>query len=597
MFHRATERRASVSGSDTFEAPTAGWVQSGNIVKAKSNQAEVLDNFIPTAQGARLRGGSIEFADLGDSVRRLVTYTSSTETFFGSTDNAIFNLERLSGGSNDFAEVEGLSSGDWSATQMSTAGGQFLVAVNGTDIGMYFDGSNWEPINGAAINDLSFDAETSAFTVGQTVTGGTSGASATILAITKTSATEGTLKLGAITSGPFQDNEAITDAATGSATANGASASGSAITITGVSTEDLSQVWSFGERLFFVEEGTTSAWYLPTKSIGGAATELNLGSVFKRGGSLLFGTSWSLDSGDGVDDLCVFVSTLGEVAVYSGTDPASASTWAINGVYQIGEPLNKHAFFRSGGDVGVLTEDGIIPITEALRKDRGALQASAMTFAIEDAWREVIANRSSSTPISAALWQAKTILLVGTPGKAEGSPVSFIANARTGAWGRVTGWDVKCVGVYSDELYFGSDDGKVYKADTGGTDAGAGYTGVYVPKFSYSAKLRSANAAHIIYRAPVALDLNLDAWSDYEVGDTAPPATTTVPSTSAWGSGVWGTFVWGGDTVVSTFDEWQSAYAEGYSLAPSLSLSVNQTSAVDLEILSMQVRYEVGYNL
>jgi hypothetical protein len=572
-------------------------VQSGNVVEAPRNQAEVLDNFIPTAQGARLRGGSTEFADMGAAAKRLMTYTSNSEVLFGSTENAIFDLDRLSTGSNDFAEVEGLTSGDWSAVQMSTTGGQFLVAVNGTDYGMYYGGTEWEPINGNAVNDLSFDAESSAFTVGETVTGGTSGASATILAITKTSATEGTLKLGAITSGPFQDNETITDGATGSATADGASASGSAIAITGVATTDLSQVWSFKERLFFVEEGTTSAWYLPVKSIGGAASELDLGAVFKRGGTLLFGATWSLDSGDGMDDVCLFVSNLGEVAVYSGTNPASASTWALTGVYQIGVPLDKHSFFRTGGDIAVLTEDGIIPISEALRKDRAALQATAITFPIEDAWKEVIANRTATYPITATLWQDKTILLVGTPGKANNVSVSFVANARTGAWGRMIGWDVRCSGIFGDELYFGSENGKVFKADVGGTDAGTAYTGVYVPKFSYTPKLRSANAVQAIYKAPVSLGLVLDAWADYEIGDMGNPATATTPATSTWGAGVWGTFVWGGGASTTTFTEWQSAYAQGYALAPSLTVTVNQTSAVDLEILSMQVRYEVGYNL
>lgn len=597
MFKRASERRASSSSSDMFPAPTAGWVQSGNVIEAPRNQAEILDNFIPTAQGARLRGGKVEYADVGATVRRIFTYTSNTESFFGSTDDSIFDLDRLNGGgSNTFAEVEGLSSGDFSAVQISTAGGQFLVAASGADNVLYFDGADWNPINGAAINDLSFDAETTAFTVGDTVTGGTSGATAEILAITKTSATAGTLKLGAITGGPYQDNEALTDGAGGAATADGASASGSAVTITGVDTANLNQVWSYKERLFFVEKNTTKAWYLPVESIGGAASSIDLGSVFRRGGKLLFGATWSLDSGDGIDDVCLFISSLGEVAVYNGTNPGSASTWALSGVYQIGEPLDKHSFFRSGGDVGVLTEDGIIPISEALRKDRAALQPSALTYPIEDAWRSVISSRSTSFPISATLWQAKTLLLVGTPGKANNQNVSFVANTRTGAWGRITGWDVRCSGIFGDELYFGCDDGKVYKADTGGTDAGLSFTGVYVPKFSYAPQLRSANAVQVIYKAPVSMDVDLDAWADYEVGDMGNPATTSTPATATWGAGVWGTFVWGGEDNSTTFTEWQSAYADGYALAPSLTLTVNQTSSVDFEILSMQVRYEVGYN-
>jgi hypothetical protein len=68
-------------------------------------------------------------------------------------------------------------------------------------------------------NQLAFDAQTANFTVGQTLTGGTSGATGTISAQVDSGAT-GTLTLKNIT-GTFQDNEIITDGLGGSATANG----------------------------------------------------------------------------------------------------------------------------------------------------------------------------------------------------------------------------------------------------------------------------------------------------------------------------------------------------------------------------------------
>src|SRR6056297_1437704 len=367
MLRRAGEYRTKTA-TETFPSPSGGWMRSGNVVMAQPMFAEVLDNYIPTNEGARLRGGIVEFADVGAAVVRMMTYASgATEELFAGTANALFDVGRINGGgSNTIAEVEGLSSGDWSYTQISRAGGQLVIAVNGTDHAWYYDNANWNPIVAAAINEVDFDAETAAFTVGQTVTVGTSGASAEILGITKTSATAGKLKIGAITSGPFQDNEALTDGDTGAATASGASASASSITITNVATADLSQVWLFKERLFFVEKGTTSAWYLPVESIGGAATEIDLGSVFSKGGNLLFGARWSLDSGAGLDDVCLFVSDRGEVAVYEGTDPSSADTWRLAGVYEIGDPVNKHGFFKAGGDLAILTKDGIIPVSAAV---------------------------------------------------------------------------------------------------------------------------------------------------------------------------------------------------------------------------------------
>lgn len=66
---------------------------------------------------------------------------------------------------------------------------------------------------------LLFDVETVAFTVGLILTGGTSGATAEIMAIV-TDGADGSLGLGNI-KGTFQDNETITDSGSGSATSNG----------------------------------------------------------------------------------------------------------------------------------------------------------------------------------------------------------------------------------------------------------------------------------------------------------------------------------------------------------------------------------------
>lgn len=524
MFNRAGSNRPPVTRNVTFPPPTKGWVQSGNIVQASPDQAEVLDNFIVTAQGARLRGGSQEFCSIGESISRLFTYVSgTTETLFASTSSGVFDTAGGSSFSSAFSSAFSISptasrsgtDGDWSTTQISTSGGEFLVGVNGTDTGWTY--------NGTSFSDIS---------------------------------------------------------------------------LTGVASTALSQVWLFKERLFFVEEGTQSAWYLPVESIGGTVTEINLGSIFQKGGALLFGATWSLDSGSGLDDVCIFVSTRGEVAVYEGTDPASASTWSLVGVYDIGEPLNKHAFFKAGGDLAILTEDGIIPVSEALRKDRAALQAVAITYPIEDAWKDAIANRSVAYPITATLWQSGTLLLVGTPATGNaGVPISFAANARTGGWSRITGWDVRCGAVFDDNLYFGSSDGIVYRADSGGTDNGTAFSAAYIPKFIDGDTMRSAQAAQVMYRAATSATVNLYAHSDYQVDDMMAPTPTAVESGDVWGTGVWGTFVWGSSDPIYTFDEWQFVRASGYALAPGLTITSNQTQKVEFELLATRLRLETGYAL
>lgn len=506
------EARVAASKTDVFPSPSAGWVRSGNIVTASPNQAEILDNFVVTAQGARLRDGCVLLDELGAEAKSLFVYEGGTTSrMFGATALAIFDATNVSGGA-----LRVTTSGDWSTTQISTAGGDFLGGVNGADNAFTYDGSSF--------SDMS---------------------------------------------------------------------------LTGVAGSNLSQMWLFKERWFFVEKDTLSAWYLPVKSIGGTVAEINLGAVFRRGGNLLFGATWSLDSGSGLDDVCIFVSTEGEVAVYEGTDPTSASTWSLVGVYDIGRPLNKHASFKAGGDLAILTRDGVISVAEALRKDRASLQASAITYPIEDVWQSLVANASNSNLITATLWQSRTLLLIGTVEKDAGNPVSLVANARNGGWSRVTGWDVRCSVVFQDRLYFATLEGDILEADKGGTDNGVEFSGVYVPKFTNSANYRSANAAGITYRAGRDVEFDLSAHSEYSIDEPSLRTTTNTFSdaTSTWGTGVWGSFVWGGDQTRITKTEWQTVYANGYALAPGLIISSNQPSSMNFEILMTRLRYERGYAL
>jgi hypothetical protein len=507
MLQRATNSRARRTSVEVFPAPSKGWVQSGNIVTASRDQAEVLDNLWPTSQGARLRGGFSEFADCEEAITRLFVYSSGTDSvMFAAGANDIFNTTAPT------VSVRGsLTNGDWSTTQISTAGGVFLVGANGADSVFNFNGASF-----------------------------------------------------------------------------------STPTINNVSSADLSQVWLFKERLFFVEKNTQSAWYLPTQSIAGDATEIPLGSVFRNGGALLFGATWSLDSGSGLDDVCLFVSTNGEIAVYEGNDPSSASSWSLVGVYEIGRPIDKHSFFKAGGDLAIVTEDGIIPVSEALRKDRAALQATAITYPIEDAWKAAIAKGTGTRPISAVLWQSQTLLMVSTSETEGGLPVAFTANARTGAWARTTGWDIQCQVVFNDQLYFADAAGVIYAADTGGTDNGMAYRAIYVPKFSNSGSLRSAHSVGITYESSASLVYDLDIQADYQVSNLSTPAATNAYAGDVWGAGVWGTFVWGAGAVPETFTEWQFGTAVGYALAPSLTMTSNQVALIPFKILSTRIRFETG---
>ena len=81
----------------------------------------------------------------------------------------------------------------------------------------------------AFVNVLNYDAGTTLFVVGDVVTGGTSSATGTVLAVSGT-ATEGKIYLGAIT-GTFADNEDLEVSASAKAVANGTVSKGAGVVV------------------------------------------------------------------------------------------------------------------------------------------------------------------------------------------------------------------------------------------------------------------------------------------------------------------------------------------------------------------------------
>jgi hypothetical protein len=137
----------------------------------------------------------------------MLAYDGQVKTFVAST---------TVGGQTSGASANIASDDDNGAT-----GTLYLTSVTGTFVDNEKLVRNGAVVNGTLSTNffLDYDGQTGNFTVGQVVTGGTSGATGTIAADVDGGAT-GTLELTGIT-GTFADNETITDPVTGSAAANG----------------------------------------------------------------------------------------------------------------------------------------------------------------------------------------------------------------------------------------------------------------------------------------------------------------------------------------------------------------------------------------
>jgi hypothetical protein len=367
----------------------------------------------------------------------------------------------------------------------------------------------------------------------------------------------------------------------------------------GVTTADMSHVWVYKNRLWFVEKDSLNVWYMAVDAIAGAATIFPLAGVLPLGGSMMFGQTWSLEGGaeGGLSEQCIFVSSEGEVAVYQGDDPAAAATWQKVGVYRIGRPVGKRAFFRGGGDLAIATSVGLIPLSKAISLDITALTAASVSFNISDAWQEAIRERGM-IDWQCALWPEEKMAIVAPPNPAGiNMPVLFVVNAETGAWCRFTNWTARSMEVFEGRLYVGSENGEIFLANVGGSDEGVTYTGVIVPLFNdlgSPASLKVGKMARGVSRSSVSVNARVTMTSDFSKTVPAPPNASNVVVPSVWGTGVWGTSIWGGFNSSVINQGWASIGGTGYALSLVYQVTSGSVGPVDDELIRLDMTYTVG---
>ena len=343
--------------------------------------------------------------------------------------------------------------------------------------------------------------------------------------------------------------------------------------ITGVTGSDLINVMAHKRRLFFVIKNTLKFAYLPVNSITGAASTFDLGPLCNYGGKLMAIGSWSIDAGDGMDDVIAFITSNGEVIVYQGTDPATASDWSLVGVYKIGSPIGYRCMMDFGGDLIVVTIDGDVSLAKALIASRTS-NDPALSKNIQPLLKRDIAAYSGYFGWKGVLYPKGNMLLFNVP-KSGGTAIQYVMNTTTKAWCTFSGWNMTDMTIHDDKLYF-VDGATVVLADTGEDDDGTPVTADALSAFDYFGSSSTRKdfsmirpAISSVQRITPAISVNVD----FKI--KAPTQTPAFSGSdgSPWDTSPWDTSPWGGDSSVTT--DWISANTTGHSGAIRMKISRN----------------------
>lgn len=485
------------SNTISLPAPIGGWNARDSLAAMDEKDAVILQNYWPNTTDVQFRFGYTRFAyGFASQVETLMWYSSGTANkFFMVEGSRGWNISAGGDFSAGTPDLTGLTNARWQYINITTAGGSFLLMVNGADKLRGYTSSAW-----------------------------------------------------------YTDGDGSHD-------------------ITGLDTATCTNINLHKNRVWFTTKQSLKAYYLGVNAMSGAATAFDLSSIARSGGYLLAMATWTIDAGYGVDDLAAFITSNGEVIIYRGTDPSSASTWALVGVFVLGSPIGYRCYMKFGGDLLIMTQDGLVPMAQGLQSSRLDPRVN-LTDKIEQAVSDAATLYSTNFGWEITYFAKANMLILNIPINEGSSQQQYCMNTISKAWCNFVDVNANCWELYNDNPFFGAN-GYVGQFWNGTSDfptatsvaincralQAFNYCGApgQQKQFRMIRPILNTNGTPSIYA-----NVNVD----YDQSDTTSPLSFVSTSYALWDAATWDTSLWAGGLNIQK--AWQGANGIGFCMAPQL---------------------------
>jgi hypothetical protein len=533
--------------------------------------AVVLNNFYPTPSQIQLRKGYTEYATgITGQVDTLMQYSGgSTSKLFAAAGSVIYDVSSAGAA---VSVVTGQGSDRLQYVNASTSGGNFLVAVNGADAPLIYDGTNWikyATISTAqTISNLTSSGTTC--TLVTSVAHGLVTGNQVTIAGASPATYNGTFKITVVNGTTFTYT-ALSAPASSPASPLGTYTVATFLTNTTIT--NLIHINLHKERLYFVETGTLKFYYLAPNAISGALSSFDLGAVARNGGYIMAMGTWTLDAGYGVDDYAVFITNNGEVIVYKGSDPSDPDNWSLIGVWQLGQVFARRCFFKFAGDLLLITQDGIVPLASALQSSRLDPRIN-ITDKIYYAVSEAADLYNTEFGWQIHYYAKQNMLIFNIP--VIGGQQQYVMHNITKAWASFSGINATCFEVYDEDMYFGGN-GFVGRFWDGLSDNDQNIKASCQQAYSYfdarGQLKRFTMVRPILFTdnglPAILCGINTDFETQNNIGQVSfNPALVSV---GIWDTSLWDDAEWGGGNTISK--NWQGVTGIGYAAGIILNIA------------------------
>ena len=342
-------------------------------------------------------------------------------------------------------------------------------------------------------------------------------------------------------------------------------------TVTGMTTAVRTvAVWK--RRVWFTFQDSSQVAYMDNvDAITGTITTFPMGSILRNGGYVSALFNWTIDAGFSVDDFLVAVGTEGDVGVWEGTDPTSASTFGLKGAWYVG-PVPRHGryFTPFGGDVMIVSELGLVPMSRLISGQYTQDQQIGPASKIQSVFAPLVRKLLNDKYFDVFVVPSSEVLVIKLPPDG-GTYRQFAMNVTTGAWCQFVGMPMRSATVVGGQLYFGTEDGLTCKGlfgDKDGADelaAGGNYVEGEVQtsfqNFGTPAQQKKFGLVRPIFLSTAAPSVKLQINTQFQLTPVGGSPFFTGTDNGEWDVGLWNTATWVGQ---GTYQAWAGATGLGY---------------------------------
>lgn len=371
------------------------------------------------------------------------------------------------------------------------------------------------------------------------------------------------------------------------------------LSVSGDATADqLVQPHVYAGRLWFVVVDSLAPVYLDLGAISGALTEFPLGSFLGEGGFIEAMDSWSVDTRQTIDDYLAFISSRGQVIVYVGTDPSDATNWQEVGLYNLGRPLGRRCAVKLGGDLAVLTIDGLTSMNSMLVADRSGAKAKTLTINILGAINQATSSYGDNVGWQFVPYPKDSLAFLNIPVSTNQQSMQFVVNTLTKAWCRFININALVWEIFEDDIYFGGTDGTVYLYDYDSADNGVTISCTAKSAFSYfddPGYTKRFTMLQPVLTSDGTVVPGTGINVDFGQGGVISTPNISTGSGPFWDSAIWDTSVWPAENVNQL--EWITVSGIGHCASVITQVVTGETgtrAGVNLQLNAWQLMFERG---